>query len=159
MGMSEDDSGKFQEYLRSLCQDEKYREWQNFYTPTDAVGSQPVPQPKFSSQRLGLRLQVRTVVPPEQDRQALKKVEEFPVLEGLRKYQDNHVLLIGRPGSGKSTALQRLLWEEAQTAISAQIPVLHNTVTHDKPVFRYHQFLIPIYRASLRGCTTICQVF
>ena len=129
MGMSEDDSGKFQEYLRSLCQDENYREWQNFYTPTDAVGSQPVPQPKFSSQRLGLRLLARTVVPPEQDRQALKKVEEFPVLEGLRKYQDNHVLLIGRPGSGKSTALQRLLWEEAQRRTPLNPPLKSRAVS------------------------------
>ncbi len=54
------------------------------------------------------------VQPQEQEGQASEKVEQLPVLEGLRKYQDNHVLLVGRPGSGKSTALQRLLWEEAQ---------------------------------------------
>jgi hypothetical protein len=54
------------------------------------------------------------VVPKEQEGQASEKVEQLPVLEGLRKYQDNHVLLVGRPGSGKSTALQQLLWEEAQ---------------------------------------------
>jgi len=54
------------------------------------------------------------VLPKEQEGQASEKVEQLPVLEGLRKYQDNHVLLVGRPGSGKSTALERLLWEEAQ---------------------------------------------
>ena len=54
------------------------------------------------------------MVPKEQQGQASEKVEQLPVLEGLRKYQDNHVLLVGRPGSGKSTALQQLLWEEAQ---------------------------------------------
>ena len=32
----------------------------------------------------------------------------------MRKYAPDHVLLIGRPGSGKSTALARLLLEEAE---------------------------------------------
>ncbi|WP_062287500.1 HEAT repeat domain-containing protein [Nostoc piscinale] len=50
------------------------------------------------------------------------------ILEGLRKYAANHVLLVGKPGSGKSTALERLLWEEAQKAkqgeLNQKIPVL-----------------------------------
>ncbi|WP_223257447.1 HEAT repeat domain-containing protein [Phormidesmis priestleyi] len=51
-----------------------------------------------------------------------EKVERFPVLEGVRKYAKNHVLLVGRPGSGKSTALARLLLDEATQQTS--IPVL-----------------------------------
>lgn len=43
-------------------------------------------------------------------------------LSGIRKYAKEHVLLVGKPGSGKSTALQRLLWEEARTA--SVIPIL-----------------------------------
>jgi len=49
------------------------------------------------------------------------------VLEGIRKYAAEHVLLVGRPGSGKSTALVRLLLDEAQKALvdpQATIPVL-----------------------------------
>ena len=48
-----------------------------------------------------------------------EKTERLTVIEGLRKYAVNHVLLIGRPGSGKSTALIRLLLEN-----SPQTPLL-----------------------------------
>ncbi|RUS92788.1 hypothetical protein DSM106972_098070 [Dulcicalothrix desertica PCC 7102] len=48
--------------------------------------------------------------------------ERLPVLEGICKYAREHVLLVGKPGSGKSTALQHLLWEEARNA--SVIPVL-----------------------------------
>jgi len=112
--MVADYSTDFQRYLESVCTDEKYIGCQEFYTPTDAVDPQPVQRRKFPLRRLNLGLQVRTVVPKEQEGQASEKVEQLPVLEGLRKHQDNHVLLVGRPGSGKSTALERLLWEEAQ---------------------------------------------
>lgn len=37
------------------------------------------------------------------------------MLEGIRKYATDHVLLSGRPGSGKSTALARLLLEDADS--------------------------------------------
>ncbi|AOX03279.1 hypothetical protein BJP34_30995 [Moorena producens PAL-8-15-08-1] len=50
-----------------------------------------------------------------------EETERLPVLEGLRKYADDHVLLVGRPGSGKSTALVRLLGDEG---IQGKIPVL-----------------------------------
>ncbi len=40
-----------------------------------------------------------------------KRMEQFPVLAGLRRYalgdDREHVLLAGRPGSGKSTALRQ----------------------------------------------------
>jgi predicted NACHT family NTPase len=111
--MVADYSTNFQRYLESVCRDEKYIGCQEFYTPTDAVECQAIQRQKFPL-RLNLGLQVRRVQPQEQEGQASEKVEQLPVLEGLRKYQDNHVLLVGRPGSGKSTALQRLLWEEAQ---------------------------------------------
>ncbi|RAM53493.1 MAG: hypothetical protein C6Y22_00340 [Hapalosiphonaceae cyanobacterium JJU2] len=32
-----------------------------------------------------------------------EKTERFPVLEDNRKYAANHFLLVGKPGSGKST--------------------------------------------------------
>jgi HEAT repeat protein len=77
-----------------------------------------------------LPLKVQTPKQPEslergQNQEAPKK---FDVLGGLREfYRREPVLLIGKPGSGKSTALRRLLLEEAQGYAergSELIPVL-----------------------------------
>jgi predicted NACHT family NTPase len=80
------------------------------YTPTDAL----------------LPLQVGMVAQREQtDSSQERTVEQLPVLEGLRKYalgdSREHVILAGRPGSGKSTALQQL-----RLALAAEglVPVL-----------------------------------
>ncbi|MGF1674984.1 MAG: HEAT repeat domain-containing protein [Rivularia sp. (in: cyanobacteria)] len=59
---------------------------------------------------------VETVKQQQED-----KTERLTVIEGLRKYAANHVLLIGRPGSGKSTAFIRLLLEKAQNQIHLEI--------------------------------------
>ncbi|MGB5633504.1 MAG: hypothetical protein WBM86_12120, partial [Waterburya sp.] len=68
---------------------------------------------------LDLGLMVQTV--PKQDERESReyekeKIERFGVLDGLRKYASNHVLLRGKPGSGKSTALVRLLLEDSELA-------------------------------------------
>ncbi len=83
------------------------------YTPTDAL----------------LPLQVGMIAQQELEDQTesspTRKVEQLPVLEGLRKYAlgnpREHVILAGRPGSGKSTALQQL-----RLALAAEglVPVL-----------------------------------
>jgi hypothetical protein len=110
-------SSEFQTYLEKITQ--KYQQ-SNMYTLTDAEGK-----------IFDVGLMVQTWQP--QQRQGIpgdgkqEKIERFPVLEGIRKYAANHVLLVGKPGSGKSTALQRLLWEEAQAIIQGEkrkIPVL-----------------------------------
>jgi HEAT repeat protein len=66
--------------------------------------------------------------PDGSERQPEKKVERLEVLTGLRKYvQKGQVLLVGKPGSGKSTALERLRWELAQAALADEqqpIPML-----------------------------------
>ncbi|MEM6835415.1 MAG: HEAT repeat domain-containing protein [Cyanobacteria bacterium P01_C01_bin.120] len=137
----------FAPYLQSILEDEDYREWHEVYTPTTVEGRTPLSQPKFS--RL-LKLQVETVTQqkeepkpkaeqkdeqkPEAEREdeqnqesAREKVAQWDALAGLRKYAAEHMLLIGKPGSGKSTSLERLLWEEAQNALQdseAKIPVL-----------------------------------
>lgn len=111
----------FQPYLQSIIEDEDYREWQDLYTSTTAEGRKQLPQPKFSPR---LKLRVETVKPKneqegreDEDLEQQEQVERWDVLAGLRHYSAEHVLLIGKPGSGKSTSLERLLWEEANNAL------------------------------------------
>ena len=105
----------FPKYLQSLV--ESYKKQQHLYTLTD------------------LQVEVRVEKPPEDRSQPRSpqnkpetKIERLEVLAGLRKYvQQGKVLLLGKPGSGKSTVLQRFRWEWALEALKEgdrQIPVL-----------------------------------
>ena len=105
----------FPKYLQSLV--ESYKKQQHLYTLTD------------------LQVEVRVEKPPEdrsQPRSAENKpetkIERLEVLAGLRKYvPQGKVLLVGKPGSGKSTVLQRFRWELALEALKEgdrPIPVL-----------------------------------
>ncbi|MEH1832883.1 MAG: HEAT repeat domain-containing protein [Nostoc sp.] len=126
--MVADHSIDFQTYLKSISEDDTYRDWQDLYTPTDAIDRQRL-EPKKSRRRLDLSLMVQTV-PQQREGEApdREKIERLNIFEGLRKYAPVHVLLVGKPGSGKSTALERLLWEEAQKGKQGEpnqkIPVL-----------------------------------
>ncbi|QTR47638.1 HEAT repeat domain-containing protein [Thiothrix litoralis] len=56
-----------------------------------------------------------------------EKRKSVDVMVGLREYAAGHVLLLGKPGAGKSTAFKRLLREEAGAGLRDQsrpIPVL-----------------------------------
>lgn len=104
----------FQPYREAVIS--HYSQQRHLYTPTDAL----------------LPLEARSVERQAQydgqKQQREKTVEQFPVLEGLRKYalgnQREHVLLAGRPGSGKSTTLRQLavaLAEEGQVPVFVQL--------------------------------------
>jgi HEAT repeat protein len=105
----------FPKYLQSLV-DSYETKYRRFYTLTD------------------LQVEVRVENSPE-DRspQTSKnkpetKIDRLEVLSGIRKYlRDGNVLLVGKPGSGKSTVLQRFRWELAREALEncdRPIPVL-----------------------------------
>ncbi|MEG4491466.1 HEAT repeat domain-containing protein [Microcoleus sp. D3_18_C4] len=61
-----------------------------------------------------MRVQTAISSKPDSQEQQEERPKPIAVLEGLRKYATDHVLLVGKPGSGKSTSLRRLLWEEAR---------------------------------------------
>jgi hypothetical protein len=87
------ESISFQSYLQSITDNQDYLERQRCYVPTMV---------ECCCKQLS-QLQVQT--------------EQINILDGLRKYAREHVVLLGKPGSGKSTALQQMLWEEAQKAL------------------------------------------
>ncbi len=95
----------FNPYLQSIAN--TYAQWWKYYTITDVVG-----QPDDRQKQLPLFDFGLMVEKVKQEKE--EKTERLTVIEGLRKYAVNHVLLIGRPGSGKSTALIRLLLEKTQ---------------------------------------------
>jgi HEAT repeat protein len=125
----------FQNYLQSLVT--TYQQWWQLYALTDAEG-QVKQQDQARSAPFDFDLMVQTVskektetVPEAETSQKQRgETERLPVLEGIRKYADDHVLLAGRPGSGKSTALIRLLLEEANSALS---PNPSDKVARGKP--------------------------
>jgi hypothetical protein len=113
-------------YLESIRCDSRYALSRECFAPLDVLDHRPETRPETP---FLLDLRVRTVpeATPEGKERPEQKVERWDVLEGLRRHAAEHVLLVGRPGSGKSTALQRLLLEEAERALSdadARIPVL-----------------------------------
>ncbi|WP_017297909.1 HEAT repeat domain-containing protein [Nodosilinea nodulosa] len=123
---------EFDACLRSLIA--TYEKWWEHYTITDAVGKVDQAQPEQPSVfDFGLMVQTvtkeREPADPENNplQKEKEKTERLPVLDGIRKYADGHVLLVGRPGSGKSTALIRLVLEVATETLKegqGQIPIL-----------------------------------
>ena len=105
----------FPKYLQSLV--ESYKKQQHLYTLTDLQVEVRVETSREDSSQ-----------PPSPQNKPETKIERLEVLAGIRKYlQQGKVLLVGKPGSGKSTVLQRFRWELALEALNEgdrPIPVL-----------------------------------
>ena len=84
---------QFKTYLQSIS--ECYKCWWNLYTLTDAEGKKS----RFDFDLMVEKVQLKK----KQEKQEQEKKERLPVLSGIRKYAAQHVLLVGKPGSGKST--------------------------------------------------------
>ena len=81
-------------YLESLGK--TYEQWWRVYTITDVQGKkQEKAEPSPLLLDFGLMVQA---VEREKEEQG-EKIERLTVLEGVRKYASEHVLLVGRPGS------------------------------------------------------------
>ncbi|NEO12025.1 MULTISPECIES: HEAT repeat domain-containing protein [unclassified Moorena] len=94
-------------YLESIRNTYAQR-WQ-VYTLSD-VEDRKRKQQQQTPMLFNFDLMVETIKSEQPQRnQNREETERLPVLEGLRKYAADHVLLVGRPGSGKSTALVQLL--------------------------------------------------
>ncbi|WP_044033921.1 NACHT domain-containing protein, partial [Microcystis aeruginosa] len=108
-------------YLKSISDSEKYAQWETFYTLTDVEGKTRPAKTEPLLKDLWVQTIEKEPQNPQERAERPEKTERFTVLEGLRKYAANHVLLKGRPGSGKSTALARLLLEESVGAQSLRL--------------------------------------
>ncbi|MFM7786803.1 MAG: NACHT domain-containing protein, partial [Microcystis panniformis] len=108
-------------YLESIS--EKYAQWETFYTLTDVEGKTRPSKTAPLLTDLWVQTSEKERENPQERPEKAEKTERFTVLDGLRKYAANHVhvLLKGRPGSGKSTALARLLLEESVEAQSLRL--------------------------------------
>lgn len=129
-------------YLQFVLTDPRHCGKNSFYTATDAL--------------LTLEAEVVKQEEPtaEREERAPKQSERLPVLEMLRKYglgeKREHLLLAGKPGSGKSTTLQRLCVELAKIALEDDlepIPVFVQ-LKGDKPILTLIQ--AEFRRAKLR---------
>ena len=133
----------FRDYLEAVCQAPRLRGTCLTYVETEVVDRQRLSQPEEFDPFGGfLDLMVQNVVLEEkpapdgnpalgekslEEKKTKEKIERLPVLEGICKYAAGHVLLVGRLGSGKTTALERLLVQEAEAAredSKTRIPVL-----------------------------------
>ncbi len=144
-------------YLQSIC--DTYAEWWSFYTLTDVVGKQRDGQKKRCSVGAATRSHLLGLMVEKVKQEQEEETERLTVLDGLRKYAGEHVLLIGRPGSGKSTALVRLLLESAKAVIAREAErsdAISSTIgkTEKIPVLvelrYYHTSIIDLIRDFLK---------
>jgi DNA polymerase III delta prime subunit len=129
-------------YLQFVLTDPLHCRNNSFYTVTDALLT------------LEAEIVKQEETQAEREQRTQKQIERLPVVEMLRKYglgaKREHLLLAGKPGSGKSTTLQRLCVELAEIAAKDDlqpIPVFIQ-LKGDKPILTLIQ--AEFRRAKLR---------
>ncbi|XHX79477.1 MAG: NACHT domain-containing protein [Stenomitos frigidus ULC029] len=107
--------GEIQSYLQKICH--HYEQWWTVDALTETIAVQ---QATFSFEQM-----VRT---EEKNSQGNLKKVSLPIFTGIQNYiESEHILLVGSPGVGKSTALLRCLVQLAeieQVNLEPRIPVL-----------------------------------
>jgi len=107
----------FSGYLESLL--DTFKDWWDLYAITDTKTLSSSNKGSIGSPfEFGLMVQTLDPSSSDQSNYTNHDIERLTVLEGLEKYATEHVLLQGKPGSGKTTALKRLLLEKAEIALS-----------------------------------------
>ncbi|MFP5270933.1 HEAT repeat domain-containing protein [Coleofasciculus sp.] len=106
---------KFQDYLKNICH--CYEKWWAVDALTETIAAK---QATFSFEQM---------VQTEEKRQEDKpQIVPLPILKGIQNYvESEHILLVGSPGVGKSTALLRCLVSLAKKELEKpepRIPVL-----------------------------------
>ena len=102
-------------YLESLHQNGRFKDCRELYTSTQAqIPLQVQARKEQQEQRPG---------DSESEQPEPPREPPVEVLEGLRDAVQKHrqVLLIGKPGSGKTTALRRLVWEGVSAWASGRV--------------------------------------
>jgi hypothetical protein len=133
---------EFQPYLQSICSCSDYKQWWAHGVLTDTEREQLEP--------FDFDLHVKEVK-PQQDRGTSSEnpstpAPPLPVIKGLHQYVagTKHVLLVGRPGAGKTKTLFRYLLELAKQALddpSAKIPILVQLKDYKVPSDDYYGIL------------------
>jgi DNA polymerase III delta prime subunit len=124
----------FTQYLECICRDSNYGDWKNLYTPITVanpftMGLQGVIGSIQNKNFRHLKLKENIVFQKQANiKENLQEDNGFSsAIVALRKNAKSHVLLEGRPGSGKTTTFMRLIVEYAEIALDNeghQIPVL-----------------------------------
>src|SRR4028118_509639 len=116
---------KFQHYLQSICSCSDYKQWWAHSVLTDTEREQSEP--------FDFDLRVKEVKPQQARETPSENPPDpnppLPVIKALHQYVagTSHILLVGRPGAGKTKTLLRYLLELAKQALddpSAKIPIL-----------------------------------
>ena len=114
---------EFQNYLQEICR--RYEQWWTEVALTDTIADR---QASFSFEQM-----VQTEEKIEEKPQKIS----LPIFQGIQNYiKSEHILLVGSPGVGKSTALLRCLIKFAKEELDKQeprIPVLVKLKRYEVP--------------------------